>query len=162
MVTRIEREHLIVNPLAKVRVYKRVIGPWRKEAADEQETRDFRNLREFDEWWRPNFHGEVSRKDGTGFEVNSQFLFTDILLDRIEDAPARGNIRSLTGKVSSGPRKHQQVEVGGSTYNSTWAAFQALGIGGVKECVKFRAELKKAMSLTYTYGGKNYEFKIVE
>lgn len=143
---------LIVNPLAPVRVYKR-------EDID-GEVRDFRNLDEFEAWYHPGHHGHLNGAIG----VKTQFLYTDVLLDRIDD-PRRGP------KVSTVPRgkdagqergdavvvrsgHHQKVRVDGNIYNSTWDAFQKLGLGGVKECVKFRTQLKAAGS--GEYGGKKF------
>lgn len=145
---RLATVNLIVNDGAPVRAYLMY---------KEDQTRNFRNLKEFDDWWRPNFHGG----DGKG-RVNSQFLYTDVLLDRIDDPPV-GKMRAPRADGTGAPRVHQQVEVGGARYNSVYRAFEALSLS-IPAHTKFRAELKRSptLELTYTEAGKSYEFKIVE
>ena len=53
------------------------------------------------------------------------------------------------------------VTVDGISYKSAWAAFVALGLGGVNECVRFRKVLKQAGSLPFEHGGKTYLFVVV-
>lgn len=157
---RISHLCLVVNPRAPVRA-------WKMENLDE--TRDFKNLAEFEAWYHPGHHGGLT---STGrISVRSQFLYTDVLLDRIDDlpagryrSPAQGRARDSSGGdlrpagKATAIRKRQGVVVDDVVYNSAWDAFQKLGLGGVKECVKFRTELKR--NGTGTYGGKS--FKIVE
>lgn len=142
--------HLIVNPMAPVKV-------WKRDHLDE--TRDFNNLAEFEKWYWAPFHGEIKR--GL-MGINTQFLFTDILLDRIEDAKRGASIRMPKEPRAPGekgePRgRHQKVLVDGHVFNSVWAAFQALKLGGVKECVKFRSEVKRTGS--GTYAGKLFKIE---
>lgn len=141
--------NLIINDGAPVRAYR---------MNHEEETRNFRNLREFDDWWRPNYHGG----DGKG-RVNSQFLYTDVLLDRIDDPPAGRRRAPGTRGGGAGPRKRQQVEVRAIRYNSVYKAFEALGLS-IPAHTKFRSELKRspALALTYQERGEKYEFRIVE
>lgn len=141
---------LVVNPHAPVRAYKR---------SNLEETRDFKNLAEFEAWFYEDYHG-CSISAGRQ-AVNSQFLFTDVLVDTLEDAGklrkeriARAEARERSGGGGGGNRRAQRVIVDGISYRSVWAAFQALNLGGVKECVKFRTELKAAGS--GEYGGKKF------
>ena len=144
--------HLIVNPLAPVRAYKR-------ENLDE--TRDFPNLAAFEAWYHPGHHGAIQRG---GF--GSQIFYTDFLLDRLDDAGRRHTVvrgdgtRGVERAGGERPRagRHQKVEVNGIVYNSAWAAFQKLDLGDAKECVKFRTQLKAAGSGIY----RGRQFKIVE
>ena len=67
------------------------------------------------------------------------------------------------------PNKLDSVEVGGVAYRSTWAAWQALKIGGTPRpspCEVFRAKLKHPSNrdeLRYTdeSTGKTYLFRLI-
>lgn len=119
----------VVNHRAPVTCYARgdkVGGPLAKE------TRQFKCLSEFLKWYVPRHHGAAS--------VISRYLFTDVLLETLTDPPQ--GPAAAVGRRAAGPRTRSAVEVDGKQYRSTWAAFQALGLGDERECVKFRTELK--------------------
>ena len=67
------------------------------------------------------------------------------------------------------PNKMDSVEVGGVSYRSTWAAWQALNIGGTPKsspCQTFRAKLKHPSNrgqLSYTdeTTGRTYLFRLI-
>lgn len=149
--------YLIVNPRAPVRAYL-----YEKEDT----VRDFRNLAEFENFYRPTVHGRIIG------QVNSQYLFTDVLLEfTLEDAKSKvivgedGKRKIITpgaGKPrAGGGTSKSRVELDGKEYRSVWQAFQELAIGNVAECVKFRGVLKSSGEATYTKDGKAYNFKVV-
>lgn len=147
------RGNLVVNERAPVTA-------WQKYDLDK--TRVFNNLAAFLDWYREDLHGDLKGR------INTQFLFTDVLVNSLRDPPRGGGyIRQRrigedkeTARPARTHGRHQKVEVDGVVYNSTWDAFQKLGLGGVKECVRFRGELKSNPLGEREFGGR--KFKIIE
>lgn len=138
---------LIVNRRAPVRAW--LIG-------DLDKTRDFKNMDEFEDWYRPSFHGDASKK------VVSQYLFTDVPLESISDPPRGGSSApkvAKPGSLSSGPVR-SRVVVDGKEYGSVYKAFVGLALP-IKAHGKFRADLKRSGSLAFEWGGKKYQFNII-
>ena len=149
----LSRTHLVVNERAPVRAYRKY---------DEGgSTRDFKDLAAFEAWLSPRHHGVVG--------VNSQFLFTDVLLEQTSDPPdlARGRHVGVVGQSSpgyrppGGPRKNHRVDVDGVVHGSVYKAFEKLGLP-IDAHVKFRNLLKQNHELSFTHAGKQYNFKLVE
>lgn len=69
----------VVNPRAPVRCYSR--GERVGELSEER--REFPNLQSFLAFYVPRHHGVAS--------VISTFLYTDVLLERLDDAPPGGS-----------------------------------------------------------------------
>lgn len=138
------RGNLVVNERAPVTAW---------EKYDLDKTRKFKNLSDFLGWYREDLHGDLKGR------VNSQFLYTDVLVNTLRDPPRgyrRGAIpvEAETAKLLRMPGR-TRVEVDGVQYNSTWDAFQKLGLGGVKECVRFRRNLKERGEAKYK--GRNFK-----
>lgn len=130
-------KHLIVNERAPVTAWPRT--NFRLGRVVATETRKFKNLAEFKLWYREAQHGEVW--------PNSQFLFTDILVDSIADRDMR-----VAAKSAAGPTR-SRVEVDGVPHGSVFKAFEALGLP-IKDHGPFRARLKRAGQLEYA--GKKF------
>lgn len=138
--------HLIVNERAPVRAYLK---------DHEERTRDFPNLAAFKAWYVPKYHVLVPTP-------NTQYLFTDVLLECIDDPPRRGAARSPRtpgAPRAAGPRR-SSVDVDGAPHASVYQAFVALGLP-VPAHGKFRAELKRAGEKTFAYAGREYKFKVI-
>ena len=141
---------LIVNRKAPVTAWLR---------PDFKETRTFKNMSDFEDWYRPAFHGDAYRL------VNSQYLFTDVPLESIDDPP---KIVPTALKIKA-PRvvgerptpTKSRVTVDGVEYGSTWQAFQKLDLGDASACVKFRKELKIKGTLVFDHKGKKYQFSVM-
>lgn len=149
--------YLIVNERAPVRVYKKY---------HLEETREFKNMAEFKAWYVPGAHGLVPGG------INSQYLFTDILLEWIGNARvARRGGRGIGGLVQGdgttarvprgGGTARSRVDVDGTEHGSVYRAFEALGLP-IPAHAKFRAELKREREKVFTHDGKSYKFKVVE
>lgn len=136
---------LIVNRRAPVRA-------WTCDALDV--TRDFANMDEFENWYRPSHHGDANKR------VNSQYLFTDVLLDDVSDPPshkaAKGTTKARAVRAPPTNTK-SRVMVDGVEYASVFKAFEALGLP-VPKHGKFRKDLKIAGALPFEHDGKTHKF----
>lgn len=137
----------IVNEKAPVTVWSREMFHLGKVVLSEEEgTRKFRNLAEFRAWYWPPSHGETG--------VNSQYLFTDVLVDHIKDASRSITRKSAGTSGKGGGTTRSRVTVDGVPFGSVFKAFEALGLP-IKDHGPFRAKLKKAGKLEYA--GKKFE-----
>ena len=135
-----------MNRRAPVRAYVR---------SDLHKTRDFKNMDEFEDWYRPSHHGDHNKC------VNAQYLFTDLLVDSIADAP-RGREPKVKGDAPRAPRPvstKSRVIVDGVEHASVYAAFVALGLP-IPKHGKFRKELKMSGELVFEHYGKSHNFKV--
>lgn len=142
------RDVLIVNDGAPVTVYLRT---------DLAKTRRFKTWGEFRLWYDRKHHGEMN------LPPNSQPKFTDLVLDRITDAPGRSRRAAEASEAATEKRKKGAasfgsgsvaVTVGGKHYGTIKGALAALGLPDAE-----RKALRKALIETGTGTVGKYTFK---
>lgn len=83
--------------------------------------------------------------------------------EKVSSAEARraGIVKSWNDPVTRVKRSTRNaVIVNGTHYRSCWEAWQALQLGTVNECIKFRGQLKNELKKSLTLNSKTYSFEI--
>lgn len=83
--------------------------------------------------------------------------------EKVDAAEARraGIAKSWTDPVVRVKRSTRNaVIVNGTHYSSCWEAWQALQLGTVNECIKFRGQLKNELKKSLTLNAETYNFEI--
>lgn len=83
--------------------------------------------------------------------------------EKVDSAEARraGIAKSWTDPVVRVKRSTRNaVIVNGTHYSSCWEAWQALQLGTVNECIKFRGQLKNELKKSLTLNAETYNFEI--